>query len=101
MKKSIFFHLIAAIAFMLGFSACFQDSIQDVLPAQHSSNGFVDATNTDVEKYIPAKGQRVAGRYIVQLTNEEMMPGSLLDTLSKTNREALAKSAEKRLTERS
>jgi subtilisin family serine protease len=101
MKNSIFFNLIAAIVFMLGFSACFQDSIQDVLPAQHSTNGFVDATNTDVEKYIPAKGQRVTGRYIVQLTNETMMPGSLLDTLSKTNREALAKSAEKRLTERS
>lgn len=97
---SLFSVLLAVIISATLFTACLQDTVKDLAPGAPATLGFTDSARPDAEKYIPApEGQRIKGRYIVQLTNEFLLPGALQDTASKAGREVMQKAAESRQAE--
>ncbi|MCB0517503.1 MAG: S8 family serine peptidase [Lewinellaceae bacterium] len=101
MKKSFVFLASALMAAMCAttlFTSCLQDAVKDVVADQQTSTlGFIDTARPDVEKFIPAEGERIEGRYIVQLTNEFLLPGALVDTASTAGRESASRLSGARL----
>lgn len=90
--------LVAALFIATLFTACLQDAVQDVVADQPAQTlGFTDPAKPDVEKYIPADGPRIEGRYIVQLADGFLLPGALVDTASTAPRETASRMANERL----
>ena len=100
MKKSTVckpMFVLKSLCFVMVFASCVQDKMTDLAVPPIADLGYETNNVTEGEKYLPAeKGKQVTGQYIVQLKDEFIMPGALVDTLSKSGREDQAKSAESR-----